>query len=303
VRPSSLAALAGRLTHSRLGALADQPLSGVTSEKVQEWQTSLLHRERPLSPSTVADTRTTLRQLFDCAVDHDLIRKNPVAQVRPPKVDKRVGRCLSPDEAKRLVQACASGRYGLVVAMLFAQGWRVSEVLGLAWQDVNLDAGTATVERAVIQAAGATRTLGPPKSAGAQGTHVLTPGVVARLRQHLAAQLDEGHGTLPSRTYGSRSINLVFTTADGGLVARQAIDKLMRDKAAELGIDAQRLGTHVGRRTVVTALYTAGEDLEDIARHVGHRSTVTTAGYVAALGNRPKATADRAAALLDVSIE
>ena len=58
---------------------------------------------------------------------------------------------------------------------------------------------------------------------------------------------------------------------DGGLVARQSIDKLIRRKAEEFGIDSANLGTHAGRRSVVTALYVAGEDLEDIARHVGHR--------------------------------
>jgi hypothetical protein len=36
-----------------------------------------------------------------------------------------------------------------------------------------------------------------------------------------------------------------------------------------------KLGTHVGRRTVVTAMSEDGVPLDDIARHVGHRSTAT----------------------------
>jgi integrase len=75
-----------------------------------------------------------------------------------------------------------------------------------------------------------------------------------------------------TQTYESQPLDPVFTKQDGGLVARQQIDKLLRRAAEKVGIDATRLGTHVGRRTVVTALYTAGTDIGDIARHVGHAS-------------------------------
>ena len=84
-----------------------------------------------------------------------------------------------------------------------------------------------------------------------------------------------------------------------GLVARQQIDKLLRRAAEKVGIDATRLGTHVGRRTVVTALYTAGTDIGDIARPVGRASQATTSRYVASVGERPLKTARLAAELLD----
>ena len=102
----------------------------------------------------------------------------------------------------------------------------------------------------------------------------------------------------PTPTSRSRSIRS-SRRQDGGLVARQQIDKLLRRAAEKVGIDATRLGTHVGRRTVVTALYTAGTDIGDIARHVGHASPATTSRYVASLGERPLKTARLAAQLLD----
>ena len=306
VRASSVGALTTRLTRARLSALADVPVAELTSEAMQEWQTGLLHGEGALSASTVADSRGTLRQLLECAFDHGLIVANPVAKVKPPKVTKRPGRHLDADDAKRLVTACADARYGLVVRFLFAQGWRVSEALGLAWGDLDLDADepTATVRRAVVQVRGSGRVLGPPKTGGAGGVHYLMPEIVKCLRQHRTAQLPERLAAGPvwqRHEYDGASVDLVFTTEDGGLVARQAIDKLMRTKAEALGLDPRKLGTHVGRRSVVTALYTAGADLEDIAQHVGHQSTRTTAGYVASRGERPKHTAALAAKLLDVA--
>ena len=98
--------------------------------------------------------------------------------------------------------------------------------------------------------------------------------------------------------YEGQFVDLVFTTPSGGLVARQHIDKLVREVAAKLDIDTRHLGTHVGRRTVVTVLFEAGASVEDIAQHVGHASAVTTRGYIARQGDRPAATAALAARLL-----
>lgn len=91
----------------------------------------------------------------------------------------------------------------------------------------------------------------------------------------------------------------MFTTPAGGLVLRQTVAKVVKQAAKSIGITAG-LGTHAGRRTVVTTLFVDGDEaLEDIAHFVGHARPATTAGYVKRLGRRPQAVAERAAAVLD----
>ncbi len=66
------------------------------------------------------------------------------------------------------------------------------------------------------------------------------------------------------------------------------------------GVDSKGLGTHAGRRSVVTNLFASGSlDLEDVARFVGHTDTATTRGYVQHEGDRPRQTSVTALELPD----
>jgi site-specific recombinase XerD len=81
-------------------------------------------------------------------------------------------------------------------------------------------------------------------------------------------------------TYDGERTTSVFTNPTGGLVLRQAVAKVVKQAAKTAGIAAD-LGTHAGRRTVVTTLFVEGDEaLEDIAHFVGHAKPSTTAGYV-----------------------
>jgi integrase len=73
----------------------------------------------------------------------------------------------------------------------------------------------------------------------------------------------------------------------------------IRRQAVANGIDPTQLGTHVGRRTVISELRNSGVPLDDIAAHVGHANTTTTEGYVQGSGTRRQDTASIAFEKLD----
>jgi integrase len=118
-----------------------------------------------------------------------LIASSPFDLVKAPKA-KRVnaGRALTPDEAKALMRAAEPLRLGAAVALLFCQGWRASEVLGLAWEDLDLEAGTAQIRRGVSYSTSVGTALGSTKTSGAEGIHYLAPISVERLRQRREEQ-------------------------------------------------------------------------------------------------------------------
>ena len=302
---------AGRVRASSLGKyedrveritswLGDVSLGDVRAAQVATWQTELLST---LAPQTVADTRSTFHSIMEEAVSLELITANPVTRVRPPRVPKPQRRALTSEQAKVLVAAAAGDRLGAAVALLFVQGWRVSEVLGLAWGDLDLDAGVAHVRRACSYADGIGMVLGPPKTEGTIGRHHLTPVVVELLRRRRTAQLEDrlrAGRAWEFHSYAGEDVDLAFTTTTGGLLLRQTVAKAVTAAAERAGIDPKGLGTHSGRSTAITALYAEeGLDLGDVARHVGHANPATTAGYVRHLGQRPITTTEAAGRLLD----
>jgi len=298
VRASSWAKAADRVRRIR-ATLGHHLVSVLDYRIVTEWQASLL--AIPLAPRTVRLHRQTLAQIVDEAVKLGLVTGNPVRSVQPPRVPDYDGVALTKDEAQALLAAAREHRLGAAVALLFLQGWRVSEVLGLAWEDLDLDAGSGTVRRASVYVDGHGQQLGPTKTDGARGEQWLMPTVVELLKHGRDFQEQE-RAAAPmweQITYQGEELHLVFTTPTGGLVLRQTVAKLVKQAAKTAGITAQ-LATHTGRRSVITTLYAEGEEaLEDIAKFVGHARSSTTAGYVQRLGRRPKSVADRAAGLLD----
>ena len=68
-----------------------------------------------------------------------------------------------------------SQRLGAAVTLFFCQGWRVSEVLGLAWEDLDLVAGTAHLQRGAAYTPSARTVLGPTKTSGAEGASPSMP--------------------------------------------------------------------------------------------------------------------------------
>lgn len=299
VRPSSLTKYQARVQRVVTG-LGHVKVTDLRAETVATWLTELTRQG--LATGTVRDTRSTLSQVLATAVDLELVATNVVGRVRPPKVQRRDARALTVAETRLLLAAAEGQRLGPAVWLLFTAGWRVSEVLGLAWEDVDLDAGTAHVRRAAVYVDGEGMRFGPPKSAGAQGVHALAPGLVRLLRQWRAVQAGERLATgalWEQHRWDGRPVSPVFTAADGRLVTRQRVTKVIQACAEAAGLDPTGLATHTGRRTVVTALYgVEGLDLADVARLVGHADPKTTAGYVRSLGVRPGVTSAAAHRLL-----
>lgn len=100
-----------------------------------------------LAPSTRAKVHTVLRSILSAAVREGMLPRMP-GLPRLPKVGRKIPRPMRRDVLDAILNAaCPSAR--LAFALAAFAGLRASEVRGLRWVDIDLDAGTLTVRRAI----------------------------------------------------------------------------------------------------------------------------------------------------------
>jgi len=108
-----------------------------------------------------------------------------------------------------------------IVSLALATGMRRGELLGLQWGDVDLDAGTARVERSLEETKAGLR-LKPPKTRRGRRNLKLPGEAVAMLRAHRIRQLELrlvlGLGKIEPST-------LVFSAVEGGPLKPHTISR------------------------------------------------------------------------------
>ena len=95
-----------------------------------------------MSPQSRKDARATLRAALTCAVEEEIITRNPVAVIRVPALRKSKRRVWIVDEARRFLESARHDCDPLYAAyvLIVVLGLRKGEVLGLTWDRVDLDA-------------------------------------------------------------------------------------------------------------------------------------------------------------------
>ena len=149
-----------------------------------------LYREKldgGLSPRTVQYIHVTLNKALKQAVADGLIPRNVCEAVKPPRPQKREIAPLSPEQARRFLEACRGERLEALFLLAVHTGMRQGELLGLHWEDVDLEVGALRVRRALAQTSDGPA-LTAPKSAKSRRRIKLTAAAVEALKSHKAAQ-------------------------------------------------------------------------------------------------------------------
>ena len=95
-----------------------------------------------LSPQSRKDARATLRAALTCAVEEEIIARNPAAVIRLPAPRTSKSSVWTVDEARRFLESARRDRDPLYAAyvLIVVLGLRKGELLGLTWDRVDLDA-------------------------------------------------------------------------------------------------------------------------------------------------------------------
>lgn len=182
-------------------------------------------------------------------------------KVTPRKTTPRVREYLTPDEVAVLLKtAKALGRHGqrdaTLLLLAYRHGFRVSELVALRWEQVDLKQGLLLVNRL---------------KNGVRSTHPLRGPELRALR------------TL-KRHYDSP---YVFSTERNGPMTRSNVQKLVARAGREAGFPF-RVHPHMFRHACGYKLANDGQDTRAIQHYLGHRNISNTVRYTELASNRFK---------------
>jgi integrase len=124
--------------------VGDVPVTEVVEEQISE----ILERiGEKLAPRTVVHVLVVARALFNYGVKRGHINSNPTALIKRPQVPMRKPTFLEVDEIHRYVKAASGAKFEAALLLALGNGMRLGEVLGLRWEDIDLDAKVVNVTR------------------------------------------------------------------------------------------------------------------------------------------------------------
>ncbi|MHA1595983.1 MAG: site-specific tyrosine recombinase/integron integrase [Candidatus Baldrarchaeia archaeon] len=98
-----------------------------------------LKQKRGDNNVTIARKLSSIRTFFNFLVESGFLDSNPAADVKRPKLEKKLPVVLTPDEVRRLIDAADNPRDKLIIRMLYVTGLRVSELVNLRVEDIDFE--------------------------------------------------------------------------------------------------------------------------------------------------------------------
>jgi integrase len=274
-------------------AIGKVRLADLTPDQVQSYLNK--ESESGLSARTVQYHHAVLRRGLVMAERRGLVARNVAKLVSPPAVRREEVRPPNVDQAREFIGILGGERQRALYLVALCLGLRQSEILGLTWEDVDLDQGTLTVRHSLQRYAAAYH-LDAPKTLKSRRTLPLPGFLVGELRSHRVSQ--NGERLLLGQEWRDQW-GLVFTNDWGDPMGGTAVTRHFQgllDKA-----ELPRWRFHDLRHAAATFMLARGVSLHTVKEVLGHSTIAMTAnvyGHVAPEVQRD-ATEQVAAALME----
>jgi integrase len=230
-------------------------------------------KAEPLSARSVLNVHRCLHTAFEQARKWKFVGENPARDARAPSPLRSRARAFTADEVGRLLDAAvAYPETHAMVATALTCGLRRSELIGLAWDAVDLDAGTLEVKRVGIAVGQQAVLYDRAKTTTSARKLNIPPELVALLRAQQARVLEQAMKW--GREY-QREPLLVFPGPAGAPMQPLALTRRMRALLRKARITgAQRC--HGWRHTAATLLLDGGANLKTVQARLGHSTPAIT---------------------------
>jgi integrase/recombinase XerD len=225
-------------------------------------------RTQKLSNKTVVRNLVAIRTFFRFLMQEGILETNPVEHLESPKLSKTLPDVLSLKEVEKLLeeppwQTPLGVRDRAMLEILYATGMRVSELVKLPLNQVNLEGGYV-----LLYGKGSKERVVP---LGGEAIKWVT------------RYLKTSRGNLTK----GREVPYLFVNRSGKGLSRQMFWKLIKAYGRKAGI-RKKITPHLLRHSFATHLLARGADLRSVQMMLGHADISTTQIYTHVTGERLK---------------
>jgi integrase/recombinase XerD len=216
--------------------------------------------------SSVARTLAAVRMFHLFLLREGDTAVNPAEGVARPKVPRTLPRPLDVGDVEAMLAAVSTGdtaglRDRAILETLYGAGLRISELIGLDVDDIDVDEGSVRVF-------------------GKGSKERLVP-----LGKYALASVDAYLRRVRPNLAGSNSGAALFLNQRGGRLTRQGVTKILKAAAVKAGI-VKRVTPHSFRHSFATHLLEGGADVRVVQELLGHATLTTTQVYTLVSGQR-----------------
>ena len=213
--------------------------------------------EQGFAKSSIARKMSAIRSFYRYLMREEVVSASPAATTVSPKLDRRLPSFLTVAEAKRLVESPdlsrpQGQRDRAVLELLYASGLRVSELVNMNVEQIDLDTNEIRVW-----------------GKGAKERVVLIGDPAARALNNYMSQ---GRPEL----LGGKKNKALFVNRYGGRLPARSIQKILKKYARTID---KRVHPHMLRHTFATHLLDGGADLKVVQELLGHADLSSTQIY------------------------
>lgn len=221
-----------------------------------------------VSPRSIVRYLAAVRSLFRYLLREKVVSKNPTAIIPSPRSPRPLPKAMSRAEVEALLRAVEGNspsaiRDKALVELLYGTGIRVSELVGLNLDGVNMITGTLLVR-------------------GKGDKERIVP-----MGEYAIEALEHYIKTARPRLCKGRSTKALFLNRSGKRMSRQSVWKMLKACATKAGIP-RAISPHMLRHSFATHMLEGGADLRAIQELLGHSDISTTQVYTHVARSRLK---------------
>ena len=284
LKPATLDGYRSKMKVWIVPALGKVQLSALTNTTIQRFYNQMADGTKgraPLCAKSLKNVHGIFHRALKQAVIAGLIPSNPADFVKLPKVKKPELYPLMDDDVGKFLAATKGDRFERLFILALFSGMRQSELIGLRWDDVDLENGTILVCRQIqkSRANGEYVHLDETKN-GKQRIAAIAPSVVKVLKEQKRQQME---WQLAAGELWQNSERLVFTDEMGRHIRHNTMLCHFKDIVTSIGRPNVRF--HDLRHSYAISALQAGDSVKNVQEQLGHYSSAFTMDIYAAVSD------------------